>query len=47
MVTTSTTNQLQVTVPEFPGSLASFTVLIAVLMAVLVERRLGRNRGTL
>ncbi len=29
----------------FPASLAFFTVLIGVGMAMLVERRLGRQRG--
>jgi hypothetical protein len=44
VVTTSTTNQLQVAIPEFPGSLAFYIILIGVLIALLVERRLERTR---
>jgi hypothetical protein len=32
-------------IPEFPASLPFFTVFIGVLMAVLVERRLGRHQN--
>lgn len=32
-------------VPEFPGSIVFLTVLIGVLMAMLVERKLGRQRS--
>jgi YVTN family beta-propeller protein len=33
-------------IPEFPESLAFFTILISVLMAMLVERSLGRHRSS-
>ncbi len=33
-------------VPEFPGSLASFALVIGALMAMVIERKVGPQHGS-